>query len=116
MEQGALLLGHIRLALADLVGAAGAYEEARSAAAPVRRSTPRPGWRAWTWRAAMRSAAWRVSSGILPLLQFGTPASVEEPVCVYLACYRTLAACDDPRAPQLLAAGHAWLHERAVAI
>jgi DNA-binding SARP family transcriptional activator/predicted ATPase len=116
VEQGALLLGHIRLALADLVGAAGAYEEARSAA----RSSPAIDAEAGLARVDLargdekRSLA-RVG-GILPLLQLGTPVSVEEPVRVYLACYRTLVACDDPRAPQLLAAGHAWLHERAVAI
>ena len=34
----------------------------------------------------------------------------------YLTCYRTLAACGDPRAPQLLAIGHAWLHERVETI
>jgi hypothetical protein len=40
-------------------------------------------------------------------------AGLEEPVLAYLTCCQILGAGDDARADALLAAGHAFLQERA---
>jgi tetratricopeptide (TPR) repeat protein len=113
---GALLLGHIRLALGDLAGAANAYEEARASARLSPAIDAEAGLaRIDLARGDTRQALVRVAA-LLPSILSETPAAIEDPVRTYLACYRTLIACGDPRAPQLLATGHAWLHERAAAI
>jgi predicted ATPase/DNA-binding SARP family transcriptional activator len=54
----------------------------------------------------------RVAS-ILPDLERGTLADLEEPALAYLTCYRVLRAASDARADGALAAGHAFLEERA---
>jgi tetratricopeptide (TPR) repeat protein len=52
-------------------------------------------------------------AAILPDLERGAPAGLEEPVLAYLTCYRVLRAAGDARADGVLAAGHAFLWKRA---
>jgi DNA-binding SARP family transcriptional activator/tetratricopeptide (TPR) repeat protein len=49
---------------------------------------------------------------ILPDLEHGTLAGLEEPVLAYLTCYQVLRAAGEARAEAVLAAGHAFLQER----
>jgi hypothetical protein len=49
----------------------------------------------------------------VPDLEQGAVAGLEEPVLAYLTCYRVLRAAGDARADAVLAAGHAFLQERA---
>jgi predicted ATPase len=51
--------------------------------------------------------------GILVDLENGAAAGLEEPVLAYLICYRILRAAGDARADGVLAAGSAFLGERA---
>jgi tetratricopeptide (TPR) repeat protein len=53
---------------------------------------------------------------ILRYLEHGHLHGTMEPLRVYLTCYRVLAAGGDPRAPDMLAEGHALLQERAAKI
>jgi DNA-binding SARP family transcriptional activator/predicted ATPase/Tfp pilus assembly protein PilF len=57
-------------------------------------------------------AASRVAA-ILPDLERGALEGLEEPVLAYLTGYQVLHAADDARADGVLAAGHAFLQERA---
>jgi predicted ATPase/DNA-binding SARP family transcriptional activator len=57
-------------------------------------------------------AAARVAA-ILPDLEHGALAGLEEPVLAYLTCYQVLRAAGDARSDGVLAAGHAFLQERA---
>jgi hypothetical protein len=58
----------------------------------------------------------RARAGVATILEdLADPAlaGVEEPARLYLACHRVLWAADDPRARELLTAGHRLLQERA---
>jgi DNA-binding SARP family transcriptional activator/predicted ATPase len=57
--------------------------------------------------------ALRRVAAILPDLEHGTLAGLEEPALVYLTCHRVLRAAGDARADAVLAAGQAFLQERA---
>jgi transposase len=57
-------------------------------------------------------AAARVAA-ILPDLERGALAGLQEPALAYLTCYQVLHAAGDPRAEAVLAAGYAFLQERA---
>jgi adenylate cyclase len=50
---------------------------------------------------------------ILSHLESGTLEGTEQPLLVYLTCYRVLQASDDPRAHQILDEGHRLLQEIA---
>lgn len=49
-------------------------------------------------------------------LETETLEGTGDPFWVYLTCYRVLRACQDPRAPEILAAAHTLLQERAARI
>jgi tetratricopeptide (TPR) repeat protein len=51
---------------------------------------------------------------ILPDLEHGALAGLEEPVLAYLTCYQVLRAGGDTRANTVLAAGHDFLQQRAM--
>jgi hypothetical protein len=53
---------------------------------------------------------------ILELLGTETLEGTGDPFWVHLTCYRVLYASQDPRAPEILAAAHALLQERAARI
>jgi tetratricopeptide (TPR) repeat protein len=53
---------------------------------------------------------------ILSYLKTGSRDGTEEPVRVYLTCYRVLQASGDPRADSILEEAHALLQERAATI
>jgi tetratricopeptide (TPR) repeat protein len=53
------------------------------------------------------------AGAVLAYLERRTPLGTEEPLDLYLACSEVLLATGDPRAEEVLAAGHALLHERA---
>jgi hypothetical protein len=52
-------------------------------------------------------------AAIVPDLEAGAPAGLEEPALVYLTCYQVLRAAHDARADGVLAAGYAFLQQRA---
>jgi hypothetical protein len=52
-------------------------------------------------------------AAILSDLENGAPTGLQEPALVYLICFRVLRAAGDARADGVLAAGHAFLQERA---
>jgi hypothetical protein len=52
-------------------------------------------------------------AAILPDLEHGTLAGLQEPALAYLTCYRVLRAAGDPRADAVLAVGYTFLQERA---
>ena len=54
--------------------------------------------------------------GILDHLEHGTLEGTEEPIRVYLTCYRVLAANRDPRAKELLRFAYGLLQKRAAKI
>ena len=53
---------------------------------------------------------------ILTYLSQHSLNGTEDPTRIYLTCYHILMAASDPRASQVLAAGHANLQERAAKI
>ena len=53
------------------------------------------------------------TDAVLEYLAEHTLEGTEEPVGLYLTCYEVLHATSDPRATEVLAAGHALLQERA---
>jgi DNA-binding SARP family transcriptional activator/predicted ATPase len=111
-----LLIGHARSALGDLAGAASAYGEARD---PSGTGLAIDANAALAWLAFTQGDAVRATSHIATLLsalQSGQLAGVEEPVRVYLTGYRILSARRDPRAAELLVAGHALLQDHAAAL
>ncbi len=54
--------------------------------------------------------------GILAYLASGTPDGTDEPLRIYLTCYRVLQAAGDPRAEHVLSAAYGLLQERAARI
>jgi len=60
--------------------------------------------------------AGRCADGIRGHLERGSLDVTDEPIRVYLACYRVLRATDNPAAPAILAAGRELLNERAALI
>jgi tetratricopeptide (TPR) repeat protein len=53
---------------------------------------------------------------LLEQLSAGPVDGAQEPIRIYLTCYRILAAHDDPRAPEILKAGYRVLMARAASI
>jgi tetratricopeptide (TPR) repeat protein len=53
---------------------------------------------------------------LLAYLEGGTPDGTDEPLRVYLTCYRALEAVHDPRAEPILTAAYMLMQERAAKI
>lgn len=111
------LTGFARLALGHPEQAEPAYQEA----AGVWRQEGRPNLLAESLAGLALVALRRGEPGqalahvaeILAYLEQGSLAGALEPANVYLACCQVLAAAQDPRLPQVLASGKAWLLEKA---
>jgi tetratricopeptide (TPR) repeat protein len=111
------LLGHALLGLGDLQAALVAYQRAAdlddSLGCPhLRCETATDLARVALTQGRMAQAVARVAA-IVPDLKDGTLAGLEEPVLAYLTCYQVLHAAGDARADEVLAAGYAFLQQRA---
>jgi tetratricopeptide (TPR) repeat protein len=111
------LLGHTLLGLGDRPAAMVAYQQAVDldellGLAHLRVETATDLARVALAQGDTAQAAARVAA-ILPELEQGTLAGLEEPALAYLTCYRVLSAVVDARADAVLAAGHAFLQDRA---
>jgi tetratricopeptide (TPR) repeat protein len=111
------LLGHAQLGLCKLLPAQVAYEQAGHLAEQLgfqhlSLETATDLAQAELARGNTAQAVARVAA-IVPDFEQGTLVGLEEPVLAYLTCYRVLRAADDTRADVVLAAGHAFLQERA---
>jgi len=115
-----LCLGHARLNLGLLDGAAGAYREAlalrRQMGAPHRANDALAGLARSCLAQGDPAGAQAHVDEILEYLQASTLDGTFEPGRVYLTCYRVLKANDDPRAHQILDEGYRFLQERAVKV
>jgi DNA-binding SARP family transcriptional activator/predicted ATPase len=112
------LLGHALLGLDELPAALVAYQQAADldetlGFTHLRVETATDLARVALARGDTAQAVERVAA-ILPDLERGSLAGLEEPALAYLTCYRVLRAAGDGRADEVLAAGHAFLEERAV--
>jgi tetratricopeptide (TPR) repeat protein len=111
------LLGHALLGLDGLPDALVAYQQAADCdealgVQHLRAETATDLARVALAQGDTARAVERVAT-ILPDLEQGTLTGLEEPVLAYLTCYRVLRAAGDARADGVLAAGHAYLEERA---
>jgi hypothetical protein len=111
------LLGHALLGLGGLPAARVAYEQAGQLQEVLgfehlRAETATDLARVALTQGDTAQAVARVTD-ILPDVEHGALAGLEEPLLVYLTCYRVLRAAVDARADALLAAGHVFLQERA---
>jgi tetratricopeptide (TPR) repeat protein len=111
------LLGHALLGLGDRQAALVAYQQAADLDEALgfqhlRVETATDLARVELAQGDTAQAAARVAA-ILPDFEQGTLAGLEEPALAYLTCYRALRAAGDERADGVLAAGHAFLEERA---
>jgi tetratricopeptide (TPR) repeat protein len=111
------LLGHALLGLGELPAALVAYQQVAEldealGVSHLHAETVTDLVRVELARGDTARAAARVAI-FLPMLEQGTLVGLEEPVLAYLSCYQVLRAVCDPRAEMVLAAGHAFLQERA---
>jgi tetratricopeptide (TPR) repeat protein len=111
------LLGHALHGLGELPAALLAYQRVAEldqalSFAHLRAETATDLARVALAQGDIAQAMERVAA-ILPGLDRGTLAGLEEPALAYLTCYRVLRAAGDTRADGALAAGHAFLEERA---
>jgi tetratricopeptide (TPR) repeat protein len=114
------VIGHAELGLAQRSAATEAYHAALS----IRRDLGQPNKvvepLAGLARVALADgdigAALAHVVDILAHLAQGTLEGADEPLRVYLTCYEVLRAARDVRAPAILDAAHALLHERAARI
>lgn len=113
-------LGHALCALGRLDEAAGAYERA----VQLRRELGQERLaveglaglaRVALTRGTLDEAQVHVEE-ILGLIQDGCPAGLDEPLRVYLTCYRVLSAVQDPRAPDVLGVARGLLRARSATI
>jgi tetratricopeptide (TPR) repeat protein len=114
------LLGHALVGLARLDEARGAYRQAVDLLGELARS-----WdilealaglaRVCLAQGDLEQAQTHVEE-ILRYLETGTLDGVDEPIRVYLTCYRVLHANGDPRADDILEEGYRFLQERAAKI
>lgn len=118
LERGALrLLGHALAGLGELNDAAVAYQQALEL--DQRRGAERPACETMADLASVALAQRDLDQaaagvdGILDHLHGAELVGIEEPIRVYLICYRVLRASRDGRATGILEAGHALLRERA---
>ena len=113
-------LGNVALAQGDLAAAAHAFElsaaHVREVGIPALIAEPLAGLArvALAQGDAVRSLA--LIEEVLTHLETGTLDGAEEPMVVYLACYQTMRANADPRAPALLARARSELLARAAQI
>jgi DNA-binding SARP family transcriptional activator/predicted ATPase len=111
------LLGHALLALGELPAAQAAYQQAADLDEALGFQHLRVETATDLARAALaegntvRAAAY--TAAVLPELEHGALPGLEEPTLAYLTSYQVLRACDDARADGVLAAGYAFLQERA---
>jgi tetratricopeptide (TPR) repeat protein len=111
------LLGHALLGLADLLGAVEAYRQAADLAEllglqHLRAETATDLARAALAQGHTAQAAADVTA-VLPDLEHGALAGLEEPLLAYLTCFQVLDACGDARMTAVLAAGYTFLQKRA---
>jgi tetratricopeptide (TPR) repeat protein len=110
------LLGHALYGLGELPAAQGAYQQAADldevlGFEHLRVETATDLARVALAQGDTAQALMRVAA-IVPDLEQGALAGLEEPVLAYLTCYRVLRAAGDARAAAVLAAGHALLQDR----
>jgi predicted ATPase/uncharacterized protein HemY len=113
-------LGHAHLARQSPAEAAEAYRQSLA----LRRELAQPHLATETLAGLARvslsqgdpSEAQALVDEILAVIESRGLAGTDEPLRVYLTCYRTLAASHDPRAAGLLETGHRLLQERAAKI
>jgi DNA-binding SARP family transcriptional activator/predicted ATPase len=111
------LLGHALLGLGELPAAQAAYQQVRDLdemleVQHLRIETATDLARVDLVQGDIDQAVARVTT-IVPDLETGALAGLEEPALAYLTCYRVLRAAGDARATGVLAAGHAFLQERS---
>jgi len=113
-------LGHALCALGRLDEAAGSYERAVQLRRELGQEPLAVEGLAGLARVALARGALDEAQAhveeILGLVQAGCPAGLDEPLRVYLACYRVLSAAQDPRASEVLGVAHGMLQTRAAAI
>jgi adenylate cyclase len=119
-------LGHALTALRELAEAAAAYQEALDLRRQMGQRHLAPEPLAGLARVALAQGglaqAGTYVDEILAHLETGAPGSghpldgTDEPICIYLTCYRVLRANSDPRAKQVLEEAHSLLQERAAEI
>jgi tetratricopeptide (TPR) repeat protein len=109
--------GHASVALGQLDGAAAAYEEALELRRDLDQShlatEPQAGLARIALARGDHAAALAHVEDILGHLKTGSINGTNEPLRIYLTCYRVLQANHDPRADQILSAAHDLLQERA---
>ncbi len=110
-------LGHTLAALGDLAGAATAHRDAlairRAAGEKTRALENLAGLAEIALTAGDLAQAQQHVEEILAHLATGSVDGAEEPLRIYLACYRVLQASSDPRAADILATAQRLLAERA---
>jgi DNA-binding SARP family transcriptional activator len=111
------LRGHALLGLGEVPAALVAYQQVADldetlGFAHLRAETATDLARVALAQGDTAQAAARVAA-ILPDLERGILAGLEEPVLAYLTCYQVLQAAGDARADAVLTAGHAFLQARA---
>jgi tetratricopeptide (TPR) repeat protein len=113
-------LGHAHLARQSPAEAAEAYRQSlalrRELAQPHLATEPLAGLARVSLSQGDPSEAQALVDEILAVIESRGLAGTDEPLRVYLTCYRTLAASHDPRAAGLLETGHRLLQERAAKI
>jgi predicted ATPase/class 3 adenylate cyclase len=113
-------LGHALAALGDLAAAADAHRDAlaarRSAGEQTRALENLAGLAEIALTAGNLAQAQSHVEEILTHLAVAPVDGAEEPLRIYLACYRVLQANSDPRAYGILSAAHDLLAQRAAAI
>jgi DNA-binding SARP family transcriptional activator/predicted ATPase len=111
------LLGHALVGLGELPAAMAAYREVANLDEELGLHYLRVETATDLARIALAqrdtAQAYQRLAAILPELEQDSVAGLEEPVLAYLTCYRVLRSAGDPRAHAVLAAGHAFLQERA---
>jgi len=109
-------LGHTLAGLGRLAEAASAYQRAISLQRELGQTNQAIESLAGLARVALTQGEPTRVEEILTHLETGALDGADDPLRVYLTCYRVLVANGDPRAPQILDTAHALLQERAAKI
>lgn len=114
------VVGHAAFALGLSDEAALSYNASldirRETALPIFATEPQAGLARVALAAGAIEEALRHVEAILLQTQAGPLEGTEEPLRVYLTCYRVLQAVQDARAGSILKAAHTLLHQRASSI
>jgi tetratricopeptide (TPR) repeat protein len=110
-------LGHVLGALGQHDRARAAYQQSLALRQAMGHATEATETQAGLARLSLAGGDLAQAMGyvedILTHLEGNTLEGTEQPLLVYLTCYRVLRASDDPRADELLAEGHRLLQEIA---